>query len=130
MGFHRFIESIRSDAPIVLRGEGKWRRDFTFIDDTVDGILAAADRAEAGSILNLGYGSPVALDEAVRLLGELAGHPAKVRLGPSGGGEPSSTWSDGRAAAAQIGFRPRIALAEGLRRQWRWQTGLGDGGPS
>lgn len=120
MAFHKFIRAIRSGSPITLYGGGNWRRDFTFIDDIVDGIVAAAERAEPGATLNLGRGAPCTLWEAVRALEGIVGHPIEVHLGEAPGGEPSSTWADTRRAAEQLGYQPRVSLPEGLRRQWEW----------
>ncbi|MGI0132383.1 MAG: NAD-dependent epimerase/dehydratase family protein [Thermoplasmata archaeon] len=122
MAFHRFIQAILRDRPIVLYGGGHWRRDFTYVDDIVDGILAAGERGEAETTYNLGFGAPVELLEVARVLENLSGRAIDIRMGESSGGEPKSTWSDSRRAAEQLGYRPKVALAQGLRRQWDWQT--------
>jgi nucleoside-diphosphate-sugar epimerase len=127
MAFHKFIRAISRGEPITLFGQGQWRRDFTFVGDIVEGIVAASQRASNGDVLNLGRGSPVSLLEVVRLLEEVSGRTVDVRFGETGGGEVHATWADIRRAEQRIGFHPKTSLANGLRAQWEWQTQSGQG---
>jgi len=122
MAFHRFIEAIRAGKPITLYGDGRQTRDFTFVDDIVDGILSAGQTEAVEGAFNLGGGTPAPLTEVLRILGDLAGHPIESRPGEAPPGDPRTTWADTRRARELLGFRPRVALADGLRRQWDWQT--------
>ena len=121
MGFHRFIRALLDNRPIAIFGKGDQRRDFTYVADIVDGIVAASDREVAGRIFNLGGGSPVGLLEAIRTLEEVSGRPVAVQHESAAVGDPSATWADIRAAQSALDFRPNVRLEEGLRRQWEWQ---------
>lgn len=123
MAFHRFIRAVQDHQPITLFGGGRWRRDFTFVGDIVDGIVAASERGRPGETYNLGFGAPVELREVVRILERVSGMPVDVQLGESSGGEPSSTWSDCRKASDELGYHPTVSLTEGLQHQWDWQVG-------
>ena len=123
MAFHRFIEATRAGRPVTLFGDGHQTRDFTYVDDIVDGVLSAGRTEGIGGAFNLGGGTPAPITEVLRLLGEISGHPLKVQQGDAPPGDPRSTWADTRRAREVLEFRPQVSLAEGLRRQWDWQTG-------
>jgi UDP-glucuronate 4-epimerase len=125
MAFHRFIQAIRAGDPVTLYGDGRQTRDFTFVDDIVDGILSAGATERVDGAFNLGGGTPAPLTEVLRILGEIAGHPIETRTGEAPPGDPRTTWADTRRARELLGFRPRVSLADGLRRQWDWQTQSG-----
>jgi nucleoside-diphosphate-sugar epimerase len=122
MAFHRFIEAIRAGKPVTLYGDGHQTRDFTFVDDIVEGILSAGSTAGIEGAFNLGGGTPAPLTEVLRILGELAGHPVETQSGEAPRGDPRATWADTRRARDLLGFRPQVSLTDGLRRQWNWQT--------
>ncbi len=122
MAFHRFIEAVRLGKAITLYGDGRQTRDFTFVDDIVDGVLAAGQTEKADGAINLGGGTPAGLSEVLRILGELAGHPVETQSGDAPPGDPRATWADTRRARELLHFQPRVSLADGLRRQWAWQT--------
>ncbi len=122
MAFHRFIEAIRAGNPVTLYGDGHQTRDFTFVDDIVEGILAAGGTEGIDGAFNLGGGTPAPLTEVFRILGEISGRPVATRPGEAPPGDPRATWADTHRARELIGYRPQVALADGLRRQWEWQT--------
>ena len=123
MAFHRFIEAIRTGQAVTVYGDGHQTRDFTFVDDIVEGLVAAGGQEGVEGAFNLGGGTPAPLTEVLRILGELAGHPIATRFGEAPPGDPRATWADTRRARELLHFQPRVSLAEGLRRQWEWQTG-------
>ncbi|MGC2289830.1 MAG: NAD-dependent epimerase/dehydratase family protein [Thermoplasmata archaeon] len=123
MAFNRFIEATRSGKAITLYGDGRQTRDFTFVDDIVEGLVAAGRTTGAEGAFNLGGGTPAPLTEVLRILQELAGHPIAIRPGEAPPGDPRATWADTRRAQEILHFHPRVSLTEGLRYQWEWQTG-------
>lgn len=120
MAFHRFFEAARTGRPIALLGDGSQRRDFTHVSDIVDGLLAAAVADEPGEVYNLGGGSPVVLNEAVRLVEEVSGRPLRRRRLAQAAGDPASTWADTSRASNDLDFHPRTGLRDGLAEQWAW----------
>jgi nucleoside-diphosphate-sugar epimerase len=122
MAFHRFVEAVRSGKPITIFGEGRQTRDFTFVDDIVDGVVAAGTQKDIEGAFNLGGGTPAPLSEVIRILEEISGHRIEIRKEEALPGDPRATWADTRRAQELLGFHPRVSLAEGLRRQWDWQT--------
>ena len=107
--FGVFLAQILAGAPLTIVGDGEQTRDFTFVSDVVDALLAAAEKGRNGQIYNVGSGHPVSVNELVRLLGS----PASVRI-PKRPGEPDCTWADISKIARDVGWRPKVNFAEGV----------------
>jgi nucleoside-diphosphate-sugar epimerase len=120
MAFMRFISAGLAGKPLVVLGDGRQLRDFTYVDDVVRGTVAAALRGVPGRVYNAGGGTPVVLMAAVELLGELLGRPLAVEFRRRAKGDPRATSADGSLAARELGFVPAIPLSEGLARQLEW----------
>jgi UDP-glucuronate 4-epimerase len=111
---------ILAGEPLPLYGGGKLHRDWTFIDDILDGLIAALDKKLDNEILNLGCGCPVENLEFVRILESLLGRPAKIQDTPTPPSEPLITYADVSKAKRLIGYQPKVSVAEGLRRFVEW----------
>jgi nucleoside-diphosphate-sugar epimerase len=121
MAFHRFINSVMDDEPIVLYGDGEQSRDFTFVADIAEANVAAAASNAVGSVYNLGGGSRTTVNEVIATIGNLVGREPKVDRREVQKGDVKHTAADTSAARRDIGFAPRVTLAEGLARQVKWQ---------
>lgn len=119
MAFNKFIRSALEGREIEMFGDGSQTRDFTFISDIVDGIVAAP-AAPAGSVLNLGGGSRVSLADAIDTLGSVMGREIRVHRAGLQAGDVTDTWASVDRARATIGFAPKVALAEGLAAEYEW----------
>lgn len=119
MGFHRLIEAGLSGAAFPLYGDGGQTRDFTYVDDIVSGTLASARDAEPGSVLNLGGGARISMSEVIDLVrGEF---PAlRVERLDTGRGDARDTGADISRAHKAIGYDPKTAVPEGIKRQIEW----------
>jgi UDP-glucuronate 4-epimerase len=95
-------------------------RDWTYIDDIVAGIVAAADRPLGYEIINLGRGEPVLLADFVRLIEEVTGHAAHLAPAPMSDADIAYTYADISKARRLLGYVPRVAVAEGVQRFWGW----------
>jgi nucleoside-diphosphate-sugar epimerase len=120
MAFTRFLTSALAGEPVRILGDGSQVRDFTFIDDVVEGTVAAAHRGAPGAVYNIGGGTQVRLLDALRKIEELLGRQIEVERMPDARGDVRRTCSDPRRAARDLGFTPRISLDEGLARQAEW----------
>jgi len=120
MGPWKFTDAILDEREFTLYDEGRPRRDWTFIDDTVSGILAAADADLAYEIFNLGRGEPVLNRDVVTVLEKLVGKPARWKNAPLPSGELMVTFSDTSKAHRMLGYLPRVSIQEGLTRFWEW----------
>lgn len=116
----KVIESILRDETIPVYDEGKLQRDWTYIDDTIDGVMAALERPMGYTIINLGYGSPIPLTDFIQIYEELIGKPAKTQPVPAPASEPPITYCDNTRARELLGFSPKVAITDGLARTWAW----------
>ncbi len=116
----RVIESILGDETIALFDGGALQRDWTYIDDIIDGVVAALERPLGYQIMNLGYGAPITLSEFIRIYEELIGKQAITRVVDAPLTEPKITYCDNGRAAELLGFSPQVSIGEGLARTWAW----------
>lgn len=120
-----FLRLMAAGEEIPMFGDGSTSRDYTFIDDIIAGVRAAAARVEDAAdgffrIWNLGGSHPVKLAELIARIGEVVGRTPRVRRLPMQPGDVERTYADLTRSRAELGYEPRTALAEGLARQWDW----------
>ena len=123
MAYFSFTEKIMAGEPIQVFGEGRMARDFTFIDDIVDGVMGVLDKPPAHGgheIYNIGDSSPVGLMEMISTLETALGREAVKVMRPMQAGDVTATWADVSRLTALTGYAPRVALAEGLGRFVTW----------
>lgn len=120
MAFHRFIAAVLKGEAVRVHGDGEQTRDFTYVSDVVQANVEAMEGGAVG-VFNIGGGSRVSLNEALGLLGELAG-TVRVERGEPQAGDVRHTWADTAAARSALGYVPRVPLREGLAAQVAWQS--------
>lgn len=120
MAFNLFIDALLERRPLTVYGDGTQLRDFIFVDDAVQALLAAAARATPGQPVNVGGGSPVSVRDAIDILEELLGRRAKLEFKPPPAGGARSTLADHSRLQA-LGAAPRVGIEDGLRRQVEWR---------
>lgn len=113
-------ESTARGTEVTLFGDGDMRRDWTFVGDIADGIVAALDRPLGYEVINLGRGEPMLLADFVRATEQLAGRPARIVRRPAPPSEPSITFADIGKARRLLDYDPRVSVAEGLGLFWEW----------
>ncbi|HKZ32202.1 MAG TPA: NAD-dependent epimerase/dehydratase family protein [Vicinamibacteria bacterium] len=124
MAFHRFLKAARDEQPITLFGDGSQTRDFTYVDDIVTAVRAAALSGRPGCVYNVGGGERVALNEVLRLIESVTDKHLQVQRREPQMGDMKDTFADTSAASRDLGFRSTVGLAEGLAREWQWIRGL------
>ena len=128
LAIHKFVRMIDQDEPIPMFGQGDTSRDYTYVSDTVDGIMAALryldEHSNAYEIINLGNHSPVTLQTLVDTLYRLMDKTPNVRYLPKQPGDVERTYADVSRAAALLGYQPRVSLDEGLSRFVNWYKNL------
>jgi len=125
MAISRFITSIDTGEPIRIFGDGLARRDFTYVDDVLDGIEAALNGPAGFEIINLGSARPVTLTELVAEIERATGKAARIVREPDQPGDVPVTFADITKAQRLLGYRVRVPLAEGLRRSVEWHRSQG-----
>jgi UDP-glucuronate 4-epimerase len=120
MAIHAFTRAIERSEPLKLFGDGSARRDFTYIDDIIAGVIAALDRPHPYEIINLGESQTIALRELIARLERLLGKPASVHALPPEPGDVPVTFADVSKAKAMLGYTPATSIDDGLARFVAW----------
>jgi UDP-glucose 4-epimerase len=116
-----FIRRLRAGEELTVYGDGEQTRDFVFCEDLADGLIRAAEADGAGGeIFQLASGVETSLNRLLELLGEVSGTEPRVRREPPRAGEILRNYSAVDKARDRLGYRPSVALAEGLQRTWDW----------
>lgn len=108
--FGVFIAQMLAGKPLTIVGDGEQTRDFTFVSDVVDALVTVAQGGRDGAVYNVGSGRPVSVNELVRLLG--AHETVQIPKRP---GEPDCTWADISRIRSELGWEPKVNIAEGVR---------------
>ena len=120
MAIHKFVRHTLEGRPIPFFGDGSTRRDYTYIDDIVDGVVRAIDRCEGYEIFNLGESATTSLAELVQLVGEACGAEPVLDRQPLQPGDVRITYADVSKAKRLLGYDPRTPVSEGLARFVEW----------
>jgi nucleoside-diphosphate-sugar epimerase len=122
MAFNRLIAAGLGGDPFPLYGDGSAIRDFTFVDDVVRANLAASTSdTEAGEIINVAGGGSAKLSDLIALAGELIGEPIPIDQRAAVPGDVARTGGSIEKASRLLGWKPEIAVSEGLAKQIAWQ---------
>jgi UDP-glucuronate 4-epimerase len=113
-------DSIAKGVQIPLYDNGEMWRDWTYIDDITDGVVAAVERPLGYEIINLGRGEPVLLRRFVKLIEEQAGRPANLINKPRLAADFAQNQADISKARRLLGYDPQVSIEEGVQRFWQW----------
>lgn len=120
LAIHKFTRLISAGKPVPFFGDGTTSRDYTYVDDTVNGIIAALEKVQTFRIYNLGGSHPVSLNELISELERAIGKKAILDRKPAQPGDVERTYADLTRSNRELGYAPKISLAEGLRRFVAW----------
>jgi UDP-glucuronate 4-epimerase len=121
MAIAPFSRKVLQGETITLFGDGTTSRDYTYVDDIVDGLVAALERfPEPFGIYNLGGEHPVTLNELIATLEDVIGKKASIQRAPMQSGDVERTFADTSKARAAFGYVPKVPLREGIRRTVEW----------
>jgi UDP-glucuronate 4-epimerase len=124
MAIHKFAQLIHDGQPIPFFGDGSTARDYTYIDDIIDGVLAAMDYPFPYEVFNLGESSTVTLKELVETLERVIGKPAVIQSMDLQPGDVEITYADVSKARKLLGYSPSTSITKGLTlfNEWYVQT--------
>jgi len=141
MALFIFTRAIIKDEPIQVFNEGNMRRDFTYIDDIVEGVIRVIDNVPSGNhywtgkhpdpasskapykVYNIGNSSPVNLMEFIEAIEQALGKKAKKEFLPMQPGDVPATWADTTDLENELGYKPNTPVKEGVRRFVEWYKG-------
>ena len=133
-----FADAITQGKPVQIFNQGRHRRDFTFIDDIVDGVVRCLDRIPGGNsqwsgmnpdpassnaawrVYNIGRGEPVELLQYIDLMEQALGKTTSKNMLPAQPGDVEATWADITSLTADTGYDPKISLQQGIKLFARW----------
>ncbi|MEK6797612.1 MAG: GDP-mannose 4,6-dehydratase [Planctomycetota bacterium] len=120
LAIHKFARLIDAGEPIPVFGDGSMSRDFTDVDDIVDGILRSMDWCAGYHIYNLGGSNPISVRDLIASLESALGKCAVIDPQPRQPGDVDRTFADLTRAQAELGFHPRTDLKTGLEKFVQW----------
>jgi UDP-glucuronate 4-epimerase len=138
MALFKFTKAILEDQPIEVYNYGNMQRDFTYIDDIIEGVVRVIDRIPPGNnawsgrcpdpsssrapykLYNIGNNNPVKLMEFIEALEGLLGKKAQMKLLPMQPGDVPATWADVNDLADDLQYRPGTSVKEGIKQFLSW----------
>ena len=121
LAIHKFVKAILKDEPITMFGDGSTSRDYTYVDDTVQGVLSAIDYgASSFEIINLGNNYAISLKDLVAAIEEVTGKKAIINQQPEQPGDVPRTFADITKAKRLLNYQPKTELKDGLKKFYDW----------
>lgn len=120
LAINKFIKSIYKEEEIEIFGDGQTSRDYTYIDDIVDGIISAIKHCKGYSIFNLGNDLPIKLLDLVNKIASIIDNKPIIKFISKQPGDVESTWADISHTRSALNYNPKVKLTEGLQRQFNW----------
>jgi UDP-glucuronate 4-epimerase len=120
MAIHKFARLIHQGERIPLFGDGTSRRDYTYIDDIIEGIMGAIQNLKGYDIFNLGESQTTPLRDLISLLEQALGKKATIEELPEQPGDVPITYADITKARRLLGYAPQVGIEEGVQRFVRW----------
>ena len=120
LAIHKFSKLIEQEKPIPVYGDGSMMRDFTYIDDIIDGIIAAMNKCKGFNIYNLGESQPVTVNDLISAIEKALGKTAIREYLPLQPGDVNRTFADITKAARELGYNPSTPIPDGLVKFTAW----------
>lgn len=124
LAVHKFARILRDGGPIPMFGDGTTSRDYTYVDDTVSGVLGALEWVSRDTgeyrVFNLGNHRTVTLSDMIRIIGEEMGVEPRIEQLPMQPGDVVRTYADIERAREELGYRPDTDFRDGVRRFLEW----------
>jgi UDP-glucuronate 4-epimerase len=121
LAIHKFTKAILAGKPITMYGDGSTGRDYTFVEDTVQGIIGAINYDKSDfEIINLGNSYSISLKELIAAMENVIGKKAIIEQYPAQPGDVPKTFADISKAKTLLGYNPQTQLKEGLDKFYQW----------
>jgi UDP-glucuronate 4-epimerase len=120
MAIHKFTRLIDQGEKIPIYGDGSSRRDYTYIDDLIEGILGVIHHHKGFEVYNLGESQTTSLIELIKLIEGAFGKKANIEMLETQPGDVSITYADISKAKRMLGYQPQVKMKEGIRRFVEW----------
>jgi UDP-glucuronate 4-epimerase len=114
LAIHKFASLIAAGKPIPVYGDGSTARDYTYVTDIVDGVMACTERQFGYEIFNLGESQTVTLNRLIELLEQSLGRKAIIQHLPAQAGDVPITYADITKSRQRLGYAPRVKIEQGI----------------
>ena len=121
MAIHLFASKISKGEEITMFGDGSSIRDYTFIDDIVQGVVSAVDRKMGFKIINLGNSNPIRLDDLIKSIAEVVKKEPIIKQLPDQPGDVPMTFADVSKAKELLDYNPQTRIVDGIHKFWIWK---------
>lgn len=125
MAIHKFMRMLDEGESIPMFGDGTTGRDYTYIDDIVDGVLRTIDNLDGYNIYNLGGDEVIQLSRLIATIGEVVGVEPKIDQLPMQPGDVFVTNADITKSTAELGYSPKTTNRAGIEKMWEWYRAEG-----
>jgi len=120
LAIHKFAKLIEQNKPIPVYGDGTMMRDFTYIDDIIEGVVSAMARCDGFNIYNLGESQPISVNDLIAEIEKALGKKAIREYQPPQPGDVERTYANITKAAKDLNYRPSISIPDGLKKFADW----------
>ena len=121
LAIHKFVKALHMGQPISMYGDGSTSRDYTYIDDIVNGVISSIDYNKSQfEILNLGNNYSISLKELINTIEEVTGKKATIEQLPEQSGDVSKTFADISKAKELLHYNPQTKLEDGINKFYNW----------
>ena len=120
LAIHKFARLMHAGQPIPVYGDGNTSRDYTYVDDTVDGVVAATEKEFGFEIINLGESQTVELKRLIELIEQAMGVKAQINRQPAQPGDVPITFANIEKAQDLLGYNPQTKIEDGIPRFTEW----------
>jgi UDP-glucuronate 4-epimerase len=120
LAIHKFAKLIEQDKPIPVYGDGSMMRDFTYIDDIIDGVVAAMNKCTGFHLYNLGESRPISVNNLIAEIEKALGKKAIKEYLPPQPGDVDRTFADVTKAVNELGYKPNTTIQAGLAKFVQW----------
>jgi UDP-glucuronate 4-epimerase len=124
LAIHKFTKNLFEEVPIPYYGDGSTKRDYTHIDDILQGIISSLDRVNDFEIFNLGESKTISLIDLIKLLEKYTNRRAKLNYLPIQAGDVKQTFADITKAQDFLNYSPKMSMEEGLINFIKWYREL------
>jgi UDP-glucuronate 4-epimerase len=120
MAIHSFVKKIITGKPVPFYGDGTMERDFTYVEDIVDGILLSLRTLRGSEIINLGSSKPITLTSLIAAIEMVTGRKAVLDRQPTQSGDVYVTYADISKARRLLGYSPQCSIEDGIEKFLEW----------
>jgi len=120
LAIHKFAQLMHTGQPIPVYGDGNTSRDYTYVDDTVDGVIAATEKEFGFEIINLGESQTIELKRLIELIEQAMGVKAQINRQPAQPGDVPITFANIEKAQKLLGYNPQAKIEDGIPRFIEW----------